>query len=429
MRKMRNKEDHDCVNWNTVQLWTKCIKYLEYYIILTNEKKEPLSRLLHPAQVSSLTGKEPLLPYARSVVEKFIENANRTVELESKENLELIDFYAKERVNPDQQARDGTVRDLMKAVSEKRMILWGDAGSGKTTSIEHLAYIDAKEYMLNPTAPVPVVIYLGSTTNEQESLMEYIQNKLGIDDTTLNNLLVSGGIHLYFDGFNEIPFTERERLKTKRRREITDLLDKYTEAFIVLTNRPQDSRDFAGVPVFNLLPMNERQIYEFIEKNSTSPEISKKVTQAIEEDQNLKKMVAKPLILRSLIFIAKTKGSIPKREGQIIGAFLDALFIREQHEKYDAFLDKDKINILLRRIGYETFERDKTNAGSSEAFLLEIMSSCQKDNHFSYDSLYALNLIVHLGIMEKRDGTFVFSHQSFQDYYHSQELLAKGWFF
>lgn len=52
------------------------------------------------------------------------------------------------------------------------------------------------------------------------------------------------------------------------------------------------------------------------------------------------------------------------------------------------------------------------------------MAKCQKDYSFSYDNLYALQLMVHLGILEKRDETYVFAHQSYQDYYHSQELAA-----
>ena len=43
---------------------------------------------------------------------------------------------------------------------------------------------------------------------------------------------------------------------------------------------------------------------------------------------------------------------------------------------------------------------------------------------FEYDALYAIGMMVQLGILERRENVYVFAHQSYQDYYYGLEELA-----
>ena len=422
---LRNTEGHDCKDWTVSEFYTIISELLNAYLIITGSQYEKMLRIVRPERAETKnTEQTDFKSYASNIVRELSGKAKMTVELDSEENLAHMDLFAVEQVEEDKTARKGTVRSLMANLAEKRMILWGEAGAGKTTSIEYLAYLDAQEYLKDQTKKIPVVIYLGSTVNEHCTVTEYIQRKLDINNETVQRLLRTGKINLYLDGCNEIPMTEMNMLKTKRRREITELLTNYPKTFIVLTNRPQDGKEFSGIPIFNLLKMSHDQVNEFITRNSSDENVMAMVKEAIDADKNLKELVKTPLILKSLMFVAKTTGEIPKREGLIIGKFLDALFVREKREKYDEYLDSSKINLLLRRIGYETKESNQTNSGVSEEYLLTIMAKCEKDYGFTYDNLYALKMMIHLGIMEKRDNAYSFSHQSYQDYYHSQEMLS-----
>ena len=425
MLELRNTEGHDCKDWTVSEFYVIISEFLNAYLVITDSQYDKMLRIVKPERAETKNNEQmDFKPYASNLVRELSGKAKMTVELDSEENLAHIDLFAVEQVAEDKPARKGTVRSLMATLAEKRMILWGEAGAGKTTSIEYLAYLDAQEYLKDQTKKLPVVLYLGTTVNEHYTVTEYIQNKLDIDHETVQRLLKTGKINLYLDGFNEIPMTEMNMLKTKRRREITELLTNYPKTFIVLTNRPQDGKEFSGIPIFNLLKMTPDQVNEFISRNTTDENVMAMVKEAIDTDKNLKELVKTPLILKSLIFVVKTTGEIPKREGQIIGKFLNALFIREKQEKYDEYLDPSKINLLLRRIGYETKESNQTNSGVTEEYLLTIMAKCEKDYGFTYDNLYAIKMMVHLGILEKRDNTYSFSHQSYQDYYHSQEMLS-----
>lgn len=422
---LRNLEAHSCKDWTIRQYYEKITDILVACLKITNEQCDILKEIIYKDSAIENTGADSTnlyMDYIDSILKQYKPKIKSIVQLDSEEDMSMLDIYAVEDTK-DKRGRKGSVRDLIGSIKEKRMILRGDAGAGKTTTLEYIAYMDAKEYK-NKKGIIPVLVYLGTTTNEHYSLEDYILDKLQIESKELKKLLTNGDINLYFDGFNEIPYTERNMLKTKRRREISELLTCYPNTCIVLTNRPQDGREFSNIPVFNLLEMNRQQINEFIQKNADTTELMQTVNDAIGDDTNLLTMIKRPLILKSLLFIVKTTGEIPKREGLIIGGFLKALFTREKQEKYDEYLDEQKLNLLLRRIGYEAFERYKTNSGITEEAILDIMNRCEKDYSFSYDNFYALEIIVHLGIMDKKEGLYMFAHQSYQDYYASQEELA-----
>ncbi|WP_027397129.1 NACHT domain-containing protein [Anaerovibrio lipolyticus] len=417
---LRNLEAHACKDWTRGQSYEKILDILIACLKITNEQIGQLKKVIYQSGGS----KENTFEYINAVIRQYKDKINKIVQLDSEEDVSLLDINAVENDTGEKVARKGSVRELIASIEEKRMILWGDAGAGKTTTLEYIVYLDAKDYKAGKSSKIPVLIYLGMATDEHLTLEDYIADKLNIKLDELKALLKNGRINLYFDGYNEIPYTERNMLKTKRRRELTNILENYPDTFIILTNRPQDGKEFSRIPVFNLLEMDNGKVEEFIQKNTASEGEKNKVREAIDQDENLFQLIKKPLILKSLLFIVKTTGAVPRREGRIIGDFLKALFVREQQEKYDEYLDEERIHLLLRRIGYETFENNKTNSGISKEIIMDIMNRCQKDYNFSYDNLYALNLIVHLGIMDKRDNQYVFAHQSYQDYYAAQEEKA-----
>lgn len=420
---LRNIESHQCEDWTNRELYENIESILAIYLYVTHT----FSRQLKPILDSFKEEKEPdFKEYLDKVKSNFIARLGRFVHIKGQEDIKISQGYVVENISDqyDERAeRKGTVNDLRKnRIPEKRMIIWGDAGMGKSTTLEYLAYIDADDKLKNSNNKLPVYIPLGLLTDKNISLKQSIFTKIGVDSDYGEKMLINGEINLFLDAVNEIPRDEQNQLKTLRQREIYNIITEYKKTFIIISNRPQDENIFKGLPVFHLQKMDREQIELFINKNTDGNKlIATKLLTEIKKDERLEKIIKTPLMLSRLIEIVKLKGEIPKSEGEIIDRFIFSLYQREKEEKKDANFDTKKIHRLLRFLGYESLEKKDTNSGLNEDEILNYFVECKNKYGFDTDTIYVLDIATQLGILEKRDDMYTFAHQAYQDYFHAQE--------
>lgn len=370
--------------------------------------------------------------YSENLKSKFREKISRFVHIKGKEDFYLSSTYVIEQkedleLNEDEdlnkkKERRGTVHELRKGhVPEKRMMLWGEAGMGKTTTLEYLAYQDAEAYLQDNTQNIPVYLALGLLTDKNISIKQSIFNRLQVDGSVGELLLRQGKINLFLDAVNEIPQDDNNQLRTFRQREIDNLLKDYPKTFIIITNRPQDTNIFNYVPVFILQKMDNSQIAQFLEKNALNKLVVSKIKTTIKDDQRLKEIIKTPFMLSRLIEVVERKGEVPTNKGDIIHEFIYGLYLREQIDKKDANFNQKVIHRLLRYLGFESLEQKGTNAGLSEDEVLNIFAKRKKELGVQIDTVYVLEISTQLGILEKQDNVYVFSHQEYQDYYAFEE--------
>ena len=49
---------------------------------------------------------------------------------------------------------------------------------------------------------------------------------------------------------------------------------------------------------------------------------------------------------------------------------------------------------------------------------------CKKKYGFDIDTVYVLEIVTQLGILEQHEKMYTFAHQAYQDYFHAQEEKA-----
>lgn len=428
---LRNTESHNCEKWGRRELYNNIDSVLVAIFYGINKNKKLLLQKIEEVQI----GEIDVSPYMDELISYFKNKMKKFIMLNGEENLRIMDRYIMESIECDEEdseeeveevkARHGTIDELRSAfVPEKRMIIWGEAGTGKSTVLEYLAYVDAQKRKKDDNESIPVLVPLGLLISKEDTLKNYIAKKLNVDEPALNNILKNGQVNLFLDGINEIPNDHFSKLRSIRLREIKLFLDEYKKCFVIITNRPNERNDFNNVPVFNLLKLTNEQMDIFLQKNAEKPDTIKIITDSINENKRLKAIVRTPLMFSRLIDIVDATGKIPNSEGAIIGAFLDTILKRERFEKLESEFDVKRAQYLLRAIAYNGLEDSSTNAGISEEKILTYMQKCMETYMFKVDAFYMLEMFVQLGILLKRDELYLFSHQAYQDYYYALEEMA-----
>jgi formylglycine-generating enzyme required for sulfatase activity len=159
------------------------------------------------------------------------------------------------------EMRREPVDDLREAVSEhRRIILLGEPGSGKTTTLWRLAYDYAMTAREDGRAPLPVLVPLGGYT-DAGPFDAYLARHLGPLAPYLETYRASGRLILLLDGLNEMP----QAGYTERVGRIREVLDRQSDETVVVTCRALDYVvKLEKLQKVEITPLDETRIHAFL---------------------------------------------------------------------------------------------------------------------------------------------------------------------
>lgn len=335
------------------------------------------------------------------------------------------------------EKRQGTIEFLRKnKVTERKMVVRGDLGMGKTTTLFYLTSLDAQEALNDKNKSIPVHFFLKDFA-EKDNLLDKTIQKLGIDKDLVLNLLQKGKINFFFDGLNEVRNTQIAEVNTQ----ISNLLTDYPNNFYIISTRPQSyNRNFDDdfqnrkVPVFDLQKLSNTKIEEFLEKNGK--QVKTKILETIQNNEAWRKVTSNPLMLKMLITVAlNNKGNVPSETGKIIRAFMDFLYEREKQQRRGNF-DKQIFHLLLCCMAYETRSLTKANASlDKDEYILPILKDCKdsillsekkQDALAPTDLLDFLAIAVDMNILTESENQYSFTYELHQLYYYAEYAQKNG---
>lgn len=371
--------------------------------------------------------------YLTKVIQRFDDWENRFMPLSSQTYVS-IDIADEIDIRKEiEELRTYNVENLRK--NENKTMLWGDAGTGKTSVFQFVSKEDAlkiqniikqKKKINYDKCKIPVYIVLQTLINKNISLKQTIFDELEIPATEGEVLLNKGAFCFFLDGADEI----QENLRKIRYTEIQNLLDNYEKNVFLISSRSQKGNPFNGLSVFQLQRLNNKRMKFFLKKNSTE-ETYKKISKEFRKNERLKRIVSTPLLLSQLIQIVETKGKIPQNEGNIVRDFIEKLLEREFKQKKNPFFDEENRKIIfgfLRELGHFSLEMKGQKATMNEQEIIYVFKEHAKENNLTnFNFNYLMQISIQLTILErKQDNLISFSHQAYQDYFHSEKELLKN---
>ena len=149
------------------------------------------------------------------------------------------------------------VDDLREAVKRyRRLVVLGEPGSGKTTTLWRLAYDYAVAAQADPRAPLPLLVPLGGYAGDEVGPALLPRSYFGELGPHLPAYLRSGRVVLLLDALNEMP----QRGYRERVGRIQALLDQFPDAPVVVTCRALDYVETLRLEKLEIKPLDpERQ--------------------------------------------------------------------------------------------------------------------------------------------------------------------------
>jgi HEAT repeat protein len=328
------------------------------------------------------------------------------IELSAREILPITRRLFEEKVS---LAYDFKISQIVE--KESHLIIYGEAGSGKTSTLKWLNAIYAKKYLANEKGLVPIYVVLDSYV--KGSFYNYLKTKVtkkGVSETDFKKLL-EGKALLLLDGLDLL--TPSENFSPFD--EISDFISEYEDCRYVIASRPEPFDSLKSTfAVSELEKLIDEDVRLFIEKNIPNKRQAKLLKARIIKEINLKPILRNPLLLYLWIKISAAH----MENGEKIDDIEDFTFLdfisSSRAEAYQAFIsdlfrDSRAIECLViskaclpsrrknKRINLERFSA-KMNAKKLpvqrtevEGFLMNLAFKLQCRNKTSCKYIYAFD--------------------------------------
>lgn len=316
------------------------------------------------------------------------------------------------------------------SLPEKRILIIGDAGSGKSTALRRIAYKLAEKAIAKRQEAIPVILRARDLAASDDDLLGDIVEHTSEIAQSKNPVfgpvdLTSGRLVLLIDALDEIPVdADRERVL----RRLEGVHQAYPDTRIIITTREYsflgETQALAGYTRVRLAEIDLREAKQIVERVARGKKIPVEGRQELlRRLQEVHGFQLNPLLVT--VFVATSdyaRRDIPANITELFKKFTELMLGRWDASKgfakqYQAPL-KD---FLLQRVAYKMHERRATSIASGEfRSLIADELSCRG---LRADAAQIVDEIVNRsGLLRSVGANLEFRHHLVQEFFAGRAL-------
>ena len=249
----------------------------------------------------------------------------------------------------DESIMEGNILDVFERMNGKLLIL-GDPGSGKTTTLLTLARELLNRAELDEAHPIPVVFNLSSWSENQppltDWLVEELNSKYQVPRKVGQKWVADEELLLLLDGLDEVAEDVRDACV----KAINDYREEHGFVDVVVCSRIKDYEALAGQlrlkGAIVIQPLDDEQIVEYLDALGSDVAV---VRELITRDAQLRELAHSPLMLSIMVlaYRSKTASDIPN---------FDDVESQRQH-LFEVYVER----MFERRIGENPYTKEETH--------------------------------------------------------------------
>ncbi|GGQ43988.1 NACHT domain-containing protein [Streptomyces mutabilis] len=318
---------------------------------------------------------------------------------------------------------------------DDRVLLRGDAGSGKTTLVQWLAVTAARE-----SSRVPYVLPLRTLIRADAlpapaAFLTAVGCPLTPPDGWAERVLSAGRGLVLVDGLDEIPAADRNRTRDW----LLALIRAFPGNRWLLTSRPTAVRsDWLAAEGFRelaLAPMRQDDVTAFVRRwhaAADAPEYEAKLLDALRTKRDLARLATNPLMCGLICALHRERrGYLPTGRKELYDAALTMLLARRDRERGMEAVDlgEEAQLELLQRLAYALVLSGRTemDVETAEGIVERALPSVASAAGQGDPATVLRALVLRSGLLRRPgEGSLDFVHRTFQDYLGARYAVEEG---
>ncbi len=194
------------------------------------------------------------------------------------------------------EPRTASVLDML--LKQRRVVLLGDPGAGKSFCLQKLAFDLVENWQVGRPLPLLVQLHRYGESGLIGLVMKELPSLYWID---IESEIASGQIILIFDGLNECPSVYYDNCS----QEINSLLNDYPSSRVIVSSRITHNPQQLKLPTFAISPMDEDQQRNFLNAYLGGRDKVAEVLTKLHTHHSVHHVAGNPFLLHLVATIAK----------------------------------------------------------------------------------------------------------------------------
>ncbi|WP_436947798.1 NACHT domain-containing protein [Streptomyces sp. SudanB52_2052] len=338
----------------------------------------------------------------------------------------------------DPPARTGRMPADETLDQDPRVLLRGDAGSGKTTLVQWLAVTAARKGTHIPYAlPLRTLVRTGPLP-APAAFLSAVGCPLSPPDGWTERVLTAGRALVLVDGLDEIPEADRHGTRDWLRA----LIHAYPGNRWLVTTRPTAVRadwlSQEGFRELSLAPMGRAEVATFVHRwheAAHAPEYEQRLLDSLRTKRDLARLATNPLMCGLICALHRERrGYLPTGRKELYDAALAMLLTRRDRERGMGTAEGPELGEaaqleLLQRIAYALVLSGRTEMTLETAErIVERALPALASAAGKWDASAVLRtLLLRSGVLRRpADDVVDFVHRTFQDYLGARYAVEEG---